>query len=111
MAIGKSLENMPTIEDRIELWQRRYKLNNLEVVGYQGGYPMIQFDKEDSMAVLYMSERDKKKIIKGAETFGGIELGVGYNFRNTAFIIINEDKIVICGHIFVIDRILEKIFQ
>lgn len=39
----------------------------------------------------------------------GMELGVGLNFRKTAFVIINENTVVVCGYETIIQRILENI--
>lgn len=98
------------MEEKLKVWQKKYQLKNLNIIGYQGGYPMIQFDRDENMAVIDMSDREIKRVIRGAETYGGIELGVAYNFRNTAFLLVNEQNIVICGHEYVLDRILEKLF-
>lgn len=97
------------MEETLKQWAETYNLKNLQVTGYRGGYPIIQFDKEQSMHLLRMSERERKKAIRHAETYGGIELGVAYNLLNSAFIIVNDETIVICGHEFVIKRILDKI--
>lgn len=97
------------MEEKLEQWRNEYNLKNLQIAGYRGGYPIIQFDKENSLHLLRMSEKDRKKVIRKAEIYGGIQLGVAYNFVNSAFIIVNEETVVICGHEFVIDRILEKI--
>ena len=45
-----------------------------------------------------------------AETYGGIELGVGYSLRRTSFLIVNNETIVICGHEYVIERVLNDLF-
>ena len=76
-----------------------------------GGYPIIQFkQRRDDMPVVNMSKREINSIIRKAETYGGIELGVVYNLRKTAFILVNDDTIVICGHEYVLDRkILENL--
>ncbi len=99
------------IEERIEYWTRRYKLEDLKLAGYRGGYPIFSFKRKDEYALNYMSKRELNKIIRSAETFGGIDLGVGWNFRKTAFVTIEGETIVINGHIYVVDRILEKIFN
>lgn len=97
-------------EEKLIYWSQKYKLDNLVISGYQGGYPMIQFERREDMPIVHMSQREKNSIIRKAETYGGIELGVAYNLRRTAFILVNNETIVICGHEYVIDRILEKIF-
>lgn len=97
------------MEEMIKSWSEQYNLNDLKVVGYQGGYPIIQFKKTINMRVTNMSKREIDKIIREAETYGGIELGVAYNLRRTAFVMVYDETIVICGHEFVIKRILEKI--
>lgn len=97
------------MEEKLKEWENEYGLKNLHISGYRGGYPIIEFDREERMHLLRMSEKERKKAIRKAETYGGISFGVAYNFVNTSFIIINEKSIVICGHEFVIDRILEQI--
>ena len=98
------------MEDKLKEWEKLYHLKNLQIVGYRGGYPMIQFDRDESMSVSHMSEKEIKKVVRSAELGGGIELGVAYNFRKTAFLFVHPDIIVICGHEFVLSRILEKLF-
>lgn len=99
------------MDNKIKFWMKKYNLKDLIVCGYQGGYPMIQFKKEEGMALLHMSQFEINKILRGAEMTGGVRLGVAYNFRRTAFLIINEETIVICGHEYVLDVILEKLFD
>ena len=38
------------------------------------------------------------KFLRSAEMKGGVRLGVAFNLRRTAFLLVNEDTIVICGH-------------
>lgn len=97
------------MEDKIREWSAQYRIKDMKIVGYQGGYPMIQFKKDSSMRIINMSKKEIDKIIKDAEIYGGIELGVMYNLRKTAFIMVYDETIVICGHEFVLNRILEKI--
>lgn len=99
------------MDEKIEYWSRRYKLDNLKLAGYQGGYPMIMFDVDSNRPILYQSQREINKALRSAETYGGIELGVGYSLRKTSFLRIENETIVICGHEFVIERILEKLFS
>lgn len=102
---------MNSISDKkMEYWTNKYKLKNLSLAGYQGGYPIIQFEREDDMPVVSMSQREINSVLRKAETYGGIELGVAYNLRKTAFIIVNASTIAICGHEYVIDRIFDRIF-
>ncbi|MFQ9515249.1 MAG: hypothetical protein ACLRZ9_05415 [Eubacterium sp.] len=98
------------MDDKIQYWSQKYKINNLKVVGYGGGYPIIQFDRDENMPVLKMSQREIEKILRRAEASGGMELGVGWNFRKTTFVRINNETIVICGHENVLDKVLEKLF-
>lgn len=97
------------MEERIKEWRTQYNIENMKIVGYQGGYPIVQFDKEKNMRITRMSQNEINKTIKNAETYGGIELGVAYNLRKTASIFVYDETIVICGHEYVIKRILEKI--
>ena len=94
------------MEEILEQWSKTFNLKNLSLVGYHVGYPIIQFDNEDNMKLLAMSEN--KRIIRNCETNGGIELGVGWNFVRTAVLRINDDSIVMAGHEYVLRRMLEK---
>ena len=98
------------MEEKLDYWHKKYNLKNLKVIGYRGGYQMIQFDREENMAFLNMSKKEMDKILRHSESYGGMELGVGWNFRKTAFVLINNETIVICGHEVVIGKILEKLF-
>ena len=95
------------MEEILEQWSKTFNLKNLKLVGYHGGYPIIQFDKEDNMKLLAMSENERKRIIRNCETHGGIELGVGWNFVRTAVLRINDDSIVMAGHEDVLRRMHE----
>lgn len=99
------------MDNKIKFWKEKYELKDLIVCGYSGGYPMIQFKKEQGMSLLHMSQFEINKILRGAEMTGGVRLGVAYNFRRTAFLVVNEETIVICGHEYVLDVILEKLFE
>lgn len=89
--------------------ENEFKLQELKLIGYQGGYPMIQFKKENVFRKNRMSERSILRLLRKAETSAGMEVGVGFCFRNTASIIDNNETIVIIGHEAVIKRILEQI--
>ena len=97
------------MEERINEWSKQYDIEDMKIVGYQGGFPIIQFKKDKSMRITRMSQNEINKIIKSAETYGGIELGVAYNLRKTASVFVYDETIVICGHEFVLKRILEKV--
>ncbi len=98
------------MDELFKQWEKEYDLKDLRLIGYAGGYPMIQFNKEDKMEILQKSEKDIKKVIRQAEMNGGFELGVGINFRKTSNVIINNETIVIYGHEVVLKRILNKLF-
>ena len=34
------------MEEKLKYWSKRYKLKDLVICGYQGGYPMIQFKEK-----------------------------------------------------------------
>lgn len=97
-------------DEKLTYWEKKYGLKNLVVAGYQAGYPMITFQKENNMSVVYMEQKAIDRVIRKAETFGGIELGVGYSLRRTSFLIVNDETIVICGHEYVIERVLNELF-
>ena len=42
------------MEEKLKYWSKRYKLKDLVICGYQGGYPMIQFKREEDMSVPHM---------------------------------------------------------
>ena len=98
------------MEEKLKYWSKRCKLKELVICGYQGGYPMIQFKREEDMSVPHMSKYEINKVLRSAEMKGGVRLGVAFNLRRTAFLLVNEDTIVICGHEYVLDVILEKLF-
>ena len=98
------------MEEKLKYWSKRYKLKDLVICGYQGGYPMIQFKREEDMSVSYMSKYQIKHILWIAALNRGVSLGLVFNLRRTAFLLVNEDTIVICGHEYVLDVILEKLF-
>lgn len=97
-------------DEKLMYWKKKYGLENLVVAGYQAGYPMISFQKDNNMPVVYMDKKAIDKVIRKAETYGGIELGVGYSLRRTSFLIVNNETIVICGHEYVIERVLNDLF-
>ena len=39
------------MEEKLKYWSKRYKLKDLVICGYQGGYHMIQFKREEDMSV------------------------------------------------------------
>lgn len=98
------------MEEKLKVWTNIYNLHNLRHIGYQGGFPMIEFLKENETFWMKFSESKLKKITRRAEMSAGMELGVGMNLRKTAFVIINNETIVICGHELVIEKIFENIF-
>lgn len=98
------------MEEKLQLWSKTYNLRNLRHIGYQGGFPMIEFLKEDESVWFHLKESRINKIVRRAEMAAGMELGVGINLRKTAFVMINNETIVICGHEFVIEKIFEYIF-
>lgn len=98
------------MEEKLQAWAERYKLYDLRHIGFQGGYPMIEFFKEKDSVWDNLKESKLNKIIRQAEMSAGMELGVGINFRKTAFVLVNNETIVICGHELVMGKIFEQIF-
>ena len=96
------------IDNGDKLWTRRLNSGrkDLKLVGYRGGFPMIEFEKNK---LKKDNKREIDKIVRRAEMSAGMELGVGLNFRKTAFVIINENTVVVCGYETIIQRILENI--
>lgn len=97
------------MEEKLKEWERKYNLKNLKLVAYSGGYPVIQFDKNDSMAINKISKFRLYRILREAEMSGGAELGVAMNFRGTAAVKIEKDTVTVRGHELVLDRIFGKI--
>ena len=100
--------NISIMDEKLLEWQSEYFLENLKTVGYQGGYPIIEF-KRNSYSFETLPKKKIDKILRRAEMVAGMELGVGINFRKTAFLLINTETIVIWGHVLVIDKIVEYI--
>ena len=95
------------MDEKIEQWKKEFELKDLKLVGYRGGFPMIEFEKNK---LKKDNKREIDKIVRRAEMSAGMELGVGLNFRKTAFVIINENTVVVCGYETIIQRILENIY-
>lgn len=98
------------MEEKIKEWQEKYNIDNIKLVGYRGGYPMFKLDKRKIAKIGELSKRQLDKIVRSAEMAGGMELGVGMNFRKTAGIIVENETIVIYGHATVIEKMLFKLF-
>lgn len=98
------------MEERLQAWTSMYHLRHLRHIGFQGGYPMIEFQKENDDFWMKLKGSKLNKIVRRAEMSAGMELGVGVNFRKTAFVMVNNETIVICGHELVIEKIFENIF-
>ena len=94
------------MDEKIEQWKKEFELKDLKLIGYRGGFPMIEFEKSK---LKKDNKREIDKIVRRAELSAGMELGVGLNFRKTAFVIINENTVVVCGYETIIQRILENI--
>ena len=87
------------MDEKIEQWKKEFELKDLKLVGYRGGFPMIEFEKSK---LKKDNKREIDKIVRRAEMSAG-------NFRKTAFVIINENTVVVCGYETIIQRILENI--
>lgn len=107
---GPLLTKGELMEEKLQTWAKKYKLDNLRLIGFQGGYPMIEFLKKEESVWEHLKESKLNKIIRQAEMSAGMELGVGINFRKTAFVLINNETIVICGHELIMEKILNKVF-
>lgn len=93
------------MDEKIEQWKKEFELKDLKLVGYRGGFLWLNSKKQ----VKKDNKREIDKIVRRAEMSAGMELGVGLNFRKTAFVIINENTVVVCGYETIIQRILENI--
>ena len=85
------------MDEKIEQWKKEFELKDLKLVGYRGGFPMIEFEKSK---LKKDNKREIDKIVRRAEMSAGMELGVGLNFRKTAFVIINENTVVVWSNHF-----------
>lgn len=97
------------MDEVLDKWSKQYQLKNIKLIGYHGGYPMIEFDKEDRMKVVSMGKNEIKRVVRNCETYGGIELGVGWNFVRTALVLVNSETIIMAGHEIVISKMLNKL--
>lgn len=103
-------EKLQIMEEKVQEWSDIYQLHGLRHIGYQGGFPMIEFCKENPSFWMRLKENKLNKIVRQAEMSAGMELGVGINLRKTAFVLVNNETIVICGHEVVIGKIFENLF-
>ena len=43
---GPLLTKGELMEEKLQTWAKKYKLDNLRLIGFQGGYPMGTFERE-----------------------------------------------------------------
>ncbi len=99
-----------SVEDAIEYWKDNNSyIEEAVVTGYEGGYPIVDFKLDKAVWDLVKDEKKFNRIVRNAEVEGGIEVGVSYCFRDTAYVKWNPPTMTICGYPEVINRILKKI--
>lgn len=81
------------------------------IISYKGGYPVVEFEIPSEMQQYNKSQRELDKIVRKAEMSIGMKLGVGMNFRKTAFAKWESDRIIICGYIEIIEKIVMELFH
>lgn len=89
----------------------RYGVVNGRLVAYKGGYPIVEFEMSTDKQIHNKSQKELDKIVRKAEIKAGRELGVGFNFRKTAFIKLENNKIVIGGHINIVEEVVRELFH
>lgn len=99
------------MEEQIQKWHEKYMLDKLIISGYEGGYPIIQFENNNYVKEKLLKVKDINKIVRKAEMSAGMEMGVGLNFRRTAFINVNTENVIICGHELILEKILVRLFD
>ena len=97
------------MEEKIKEYIDNYGYSEGQLVGYQGGYPIISLSIPDCLDVKCLSQRELDKIVRNAELVEGRKLGVGLNFRRTAYVRIQNNCIIVSGYVTIIDRVLEEI--
>lgn len=88
---------------------KKYKYTEGTVIGYQGGYPIVQLTFNNNTLLKYTDQKQLDKIVRNAEIVKGRELGVGLNFRRTAYAKVEGDTIIVSGYVTIIERILEDL--
>lgn len=98
------------MDKKIENWCKKYRLKSGKLVGYRGGYPIVEFELDDA-ELITIGKKELDRNIRKAELSAGLEIGVGYNFRKTGFAMINDNKLCIAGHELVIDKFFESVLK
>lgn len=99
------------MDDLINSWCDKYGFEAGKIAGYRGGYPIVEFTVKSEHGVYNIRQKELDRFARRAEMGAGMEVGVGPNFRRTSFIQWNGNRLVICGHSTVIDRILKFMFH
>lgn len=99
------------MDELISNWCNKYGFQAGKVSGYRGGYPIVEFTVKNEHGVYNLGQKGLDKFVRKAELSAGSDIGVGFNFRKTAFIIWNNNSLIICGHSSVIDRVLQNVFH
>lgn len=86
-------------------------LSSGRITSYKGGYPIVEFEIPSEKQQYNKSQRELDKIVRKAEMSIGMKLGVGMNFRKTAFVKWERDRIIVCGYIEVIEKIVKELFH
>lgn len=97
------------MEEKIESWCTQFSFEKANIVGYRGGYPIVEFTLKDNQIEKIPKQRVLDSYVRKAEMRAGAELGVGLNFRRTASANQYDNKLVICGYITIIEKVLHAI--
>lgn len=99
-----------SIEEAVQYWKDELSyVEDAIVVGYEGGYPIVEFRIKEAAWDLVKSEKKFPRIVRSSEMEGGIEVGVSTCFYQTASLEWNPPVMKICGYPEVINRILNKV--
>lgn len=99
-----------SIEEAIEYWKDDLSyVEDAQVVGYEGGYPIVEFTIKEACRDLVKDKKKFPRIVRSSEMEGGIEVGVSTCFYQTASLEWNPPIMRICGYPEVINRILKKV--
>lgn len=99
------------MEEKIKNLCKKYNFEKGNIVGYRGGYPIVEFTLTENCEGMIPKQKVLDRYVRSAEMTAGMELGVGLNFRRSASANSYQNKLVICGYIRIIEKVLEAIYK
>lgn len=70
-----------SIEEAVEYWKDELSyVEDARVIGYEGGYPVVEFAISEAAWDLVKNEKKFARIVRSSEMEGGIEVGVSTCF-------------------------------